>query len=59
MYLRAIILFIVNEIENNIGDQRLLEFEILRYETRIKIIRKSLSQVYKEAQLNKEKFLLM
>lgn len=48
---RAIILFVVLEIEINIADQRHLEYEIVNQESRIEIVRCTLEQIENRGQI--------
>jgi hypothetical protein len=50
----AIIAFVVNENEKNIGDQRLLEYGVLAQEPRARIHRLTLSTIHLNGYLNNE-----
>ena len=45
--------------EKNIGDQRLLEYEILKQEEKILVIRSTLSEIHKYGKLDSQRRLTM
>jgi len=53
------ILFVVEDITYNICDQRMLEFEILKQNPKVRIIRKSMTEIGKESTLDSGKRLLI
>lgn len=55
----AAILFIVEDITYNICDQRFHEFEIRKINPSIRVIRKSLTEIHKEAKLGPNRELLV
>uniref|UniRef100_A0A1B0DJB0 Glutathione synthetase n=1 Tax=Phlebotomus papatasi TaxID=29031 RepID=A0A1B0DJB0_PHLPP len=55
----AAILFIVEDVTYNICDQRFHEFEIRKINPSIRVIRKSLTEIYKEAKLGPNRELLV
>ncbi|GAB0086212.1 Glutathione synthetase [Sergentomyia squamirostris] len=55
----AAILFIVEDVTYNICDQRFHEFQIRETNPAIRVIRKSLSEIHREAKLGPEKELLV
>lgn len=56
---RAAILFVVENITYNICDQRFHEFHIRRKYPKVKIIRKTLTEIYEEGSLGLNKELIM
>lgn len=59
IFKRAELAFIVNEVERNIGDQRLLEYEIFNLEHKLKVKRVQLSEFSQNAKLDDQKRLFM
>ncbi|XP_026466651.1 glutathione synthetase-like isoform X1 [Ctenocephalides felis] len=55
----AAILFIVEDVSYNICDQRFHEFEIRRLNPNVRVIRKTLTEVYNEGKLGSNKELLI
>jgi len=51
---KAIVLFIVYDVEINIADQRHLEYEIIDQESQIDVHRCTLSELYKYSYLDKD-----
>jgi hypothetical protein len=49
----------VTKNEKNIGDQRLLEYEIMKHDDKIKVIRLNLSEVHKYGKLDSQRRLIM
>ncbi|KAF5274399.1 hypothetical protein FQA39_LY07279 [Lamprigera yunnana] len=49
---KAVILFVIEEITYNICDQRFHEFELKKLEPRVKVIRRTLTQIATQATLN-------
>lgn len=58
-FIRAQIAFLVNKSERNLGDQRLLEYEIISKESNVKIIRLTFEQIDKYAKLDADKRLFL
>ena len=58
-FLSAQIVFVVDKNERNIGDQRLLEYEILKQEPKINIVRLTLEEINERATLDSHKSLIM
>ena len=54
---KAIVLFIVLEIENNIADQRHLEYEIVKQESQIEVKRCTLAELYQYSYMDENKTL--
>ena len=54
---RAVVLFIVLDVEINIADQRHLEYEVVRQEPRITIQRCTLEELQTNGRLDENKFL--
>lgn len=55
----AVILFLVEDITYNISDQRMHEFEIHRLNPKVKVIRRTLTEIHKNATLSSNKELLI
>ena len=55
---KAIIIFLILDIEINIADQRHLEYEIRRQEPDIEIVRCTLEQIHENGHLNEDKVLI-
>jgi glutathione synthase len=55
---KAIVLFIILDIENNIADQRHLEYEIIKQEPQIEVKRCTLSELYQHSYLDETKSLI-
>ncbi|XP_055389608.1 glutathione synthetase-like isoform X3 [Condylostylus longicornis] len=55
----AVILFIIEDISYNICDQRFHEFEIRQMNPKIKVIRKTLTQIYNQSKLGPNKELIV
>ena len=54
----AIVLFVVVDVEINIADQRHLEYEIIKQEPNIEVIRATLEQINENSLLNEDKVLM-
>ncbi|CAG9813355.1 unnamed protein product [Phaedon cochleariae] len=55
----SIIIFLVEEITHNICDQRMHEFEIRRLNPRVKVLRRTFTDIYERASLNANKELII
>lgn len=54
---RAVVLFVVLDVEINIADQRHLEYEIVKQEPRMAIQRCTLKELHANGRLDENKFL--
>jgi glutathione synthase len=55
---KAIVIFLVLDIEINIGDQRHIEYEIVKQEPDIEVVRCTLTQIHEFGHLNEDKMLM-
>ena len=55
----AVIMFIIEDVTYNICDQRFHEFEIRRLAPEVKVIRRTLTQLYEQAQLGPNRELIV
>lgn len=55
----AAILFVIENVTYNICDQRFHEFEISRLNSKVRVIRRTLTQIYEKGSLNSSKELKM
>lgn len=56
---KASILFIIEDVVYNIADQRFHEFQIRKLNPKVKVMRRTLTQLANEAQLGSEKELIV
>ena len=56
---RAVVLFVVTPTESNIFDQRQLEYAIKACDYRVKVIRRTLTEVGQRAELREDRRLFM
>jgi len=56
---RAVVLFLVTEVERNIYDQRSLEYHIYENHSEVRVIRRTLSQIRDGGDLTPSKQLMM
>ena len=59
MIVRAVVLFLVSEVERNVYDQRGMEYHIYEHQHHIKVIRRTLQQIRTGGSLSPSKKLIV